>query len=454
MKNSKVEFISWRFYFLSAIILFVVAGLVARMIDLSVIKRQFLQAQGNARALRVINEPAFRGIIMDREGYPLAISTSVFSVWINPKEVMLNKKQLNSLADLLGMKFTDIQKILRHDKNKEFAYLKRDLAPDTANRVKALLLPGVYLEQDYKRFYPESEITAHVIGFTNVDDKGQEGLELAYNQWLSGIPGKKLVLKDRLGRVISDVRDIQNQQSGHDLVLSLNHQIQYLAYRELMAGVTDNVAASGTVIVLDVKTGEILAMVNLPAFNPNNISAQAKNFIRNRAVTDSFEPGSTIKTFSMAMALASGLYKPDTVVNTAPGWIRLDHYTVRDEHPRDAMTVTQVLQLSSDVGVTKIMLSLPSNHLADFLAHFGFGEVTGVGFPGEQSGRLGHRPVWKPSDLAHLAFGYGISVTALQLAQAYATIANDGKKSHYHCCELKPRRKVSKLFSLTLRIKC
>lgn len=424
----KIEFIPWRFYFIGAIIFLAVAGLIVRMVDLSVFERNFLETQGNARSLRVISEPAFRGMITDRNGYPLAISTSVYSVWANPKEMIADKKSLRALSRILGLDTKTLQTQIEHykEKNREFVYLKRDLPPEIVNQVKALSISGIYLEPDYKRFYPEGEIASHVIGFTNVDDKGQEGLELAYNDWLSGVPGKKLVVKDRLGRVISDVQNIEKQQPGHDLALSVDYHLQYLAYRELMEGVQKNLAKSGTAIVMDVKTGEILAMVNYPSFNPNKITPQEKNYMRNSAVTDIFEPGSTIKTFSVAAALASGKYKPDTVINTHPGWMRIEHYVVHDEHNNGPLTVTQILQLSSNVGISKIMLSLPSNQLAAFLHRMGFGEITGVGFPGEQAGRLPKRPIWRPSALAHLAFGYGISATALQLAHAYATLANDG----------------------------
>lgn len=424
----KIDFLARRFYFLAAIMLLVVIGLVARMVDLSVIKRQFLQSQGNARVLRTVTEPAFRGMITDREGYPLAISTSVYSAWVNPKEFITDKKSLSALSNTIGIKYSDLQNLLQRYKNKEFAYLKRDLSPAIAQKVKALKLPGVYLLQSYKRFYPEGEVASQVIGFTNVDDKGQEGLELAYNDWLSGVAGKKLVVKDRLGRIISNVQNMQNQQAGHDLVLSLNNRIQYLAYRELMAGIEKNLAVSGSVIVLDVKTGEVLAMVNFPSFNPNNIAKQEKSSLRNRALTDIFEPGSTIKTFSIATALTSGKFKPDTVIDTYPGWMRIERWLVHDEHANGALTVTQILQLSSNVGMSKIILSLPPIQLTNVLDRLGFGETTGIGFPGEQSGRYVHRKTWSPSAIAHLSFGYGISVTALQLAHAYATIANDGVK--------------------------
>jgi cell division protein FtsI (penicillin-binding protein 3) len=425
-----IELSAWRFYLLSFFILSIVAGLIVRMIDLAVIKRNFLQTQGNVRSLRVITEPAFRGMITDRNGYPLAISTSVFSVWVNPKEFSFKSSSIKSLANLLEMPPKTIQGQLERYKNKgrEFVYVKRELSPGMAKEVKSLKIPGVYLQQDYKRFYPEGEVAAHVLGFTNIDDKGQEGLELAYNDWLTGLPGKVLVIKDRMGRIISDVQEIQKQRPGNDLVLSINRRIQYLAYRELMDGVQKNIASSASVVVLDIKTGEILAMVNQPSFNPNKIANQPKNNFRNRAVTDSFEPGSTIKAFSIVSALDSGQYKPDSVIDTHPGWMLVDHHLVRDEHNNGLLNLSQILQLSSNVGMSKVILSLPPQQLWNLLHRVGFGETTGIGFPGEQSGKLVNRPVWKPFALATLSFGYGISVTALQVAHAYATIANEGVK--------------------------
>ncbi|EKD55297.1 MAG: hypothetical protein ACD_60C00015G0005 [uncultured bacterium] len=427
---AQITFISWRFYLLNVFILLTVFGLIARMVDLAVIKRPFLQDQGDARALRLISEPAFRGMITDRNGYPLAISTSVYSIWVNPKEFSFDKKQIKQLGKILNILPEIILTALKRsqDKNREFVYLKRGVSPELAKEIKSFMFPGVYLQEDYKRFYPEGEVAAHVIGFTNVDDRGQEGLELLYNDWLTGAVGKKYVLKDRRGRVVSNLQTVQQQRAGSNLTLSINHKIQYLAYRELQRGVTENAALSGSVVILDVKTGEVLAMVNQPSFNPNHILPDEKETFRNRAVTDIFEPGSTIKSFSIATALDSGRFKPDTMIDTYPGWMRVEHHLVRDEHNNGALTVTQVLQLSSNVGVSKIILSLPPDQLWNLLHRMGFGEMTGVGFPGEQAGRLVKRSSWRPFALATLSFGYGISVTPLQLAHAYATLANDGVK--------------------------
>jgi cell division protein FtsI (penicillin-binding protein 3) len=425
-----IIFIPWRFYFLITIIVFVILGLVVRVVDLTIIKQSFLQHEGNARVMRTLNTPAFRGMIMDRNGYPLAVSTSVYSVWVNPQDIVLTQQNSNLLAKLLAIHPADIHNelVLAKIKHKEFIYLKRSVAPNIADQIKKLKLPGLFLQEEYKRYYPEGEVAAHIVGLTNIDDKGQEGLELAYNPWLSGVPGKKSVIKDRLGRTVAELKTLQEQVPGKDLKLSIDRRIQYLAYRELMNGMKQNAAASGSVVVLDTKTGEVLAMVNQPSFNPNNRSVHHSEVYRNRAVTDSFEPGSTIKAFSIASALESGLYKPTSVVDTNPGWLRVDHHVVRDEHNNGQIDIAQILQYSSNVGTTKIILSLPPAQLWRVLHRIGFGEMTGVGFPGEQSGSLVNRAKWAPFTLATLAFGYGISVTPIQLAQAYSVFANNGIK--------------------------
>lgn len=425
----KSQLIVWRFNCVVAFICLIVIILMIRLIELAIFKKNFLQTESNARVLRVVTQPAFRGMIVDREGYPLAISTSVYSIWINPQEFLTNDPELLHLSTLLKLSKENLLRMVMRAKTKarEFVYIKRDLSPELAEKIKLLKVSGVYLEQGSKRFYPEGEITSHVIGFTNVDDQGQEGLELQYNQWLAGKPGKKIVIKDRLGRVIDDVKTIQANEPGHDLSLSIDHRVQYLAYRELLAGVEENKAESGSVVVLDVKTGEILAMVNFPSYNPNNHTQYLSQAVfRNRAVTDVFEPGSTIKSFSIASGLDSKQYTPLTVINTSPGWIVVGHHMVRDEHNKGPLTLTQILQYSSNVGNTKMLLSLPPDELWSLLHRVGFGEITGIGFPGERSGELAHHT--DSFELATLGFGYGLSVTTLQLAAAYSVFANHGMK--------------------------
>jgi cell division protein FtsI (penicillin-binding protein 3) len=351
-------------------------------------------------------------------------------VWINPQEFQVEKKKLKALENLTGVAAKTISnhQVRYKNQNREFAYIKRAVPPDVAQQIKALSIPGVYLQQDYRRYYPEGEVSSHLIGFTNIDDEGQEGLELAYNSWLQGEPGKKWVIKDRLGRVISDVETIQDQKPGGDLTLSIDRRIQYLAYRELLAGTIEAEAVSGSVIVLDAQTGEILAMVNVPSYNPNNRKDTKPAQLRNRAVTDTFEPGSTLKVFSVAAALASGKFKPDTIIDTSPGWLRVGHDLVRDEHGKGPMTVAQILQKSSNVGVTKMLLELPADTLWTLLHDVGFGSQSNATFPGEQGGSLVKHHPWGAFTIATLGFGYGMSANTLQLAQAFSVFANQGVK--------------------------
>lgn len=427
----RTTYVAWRFYLILSFIVLIVAGLSWRVFDLAVLNQHFLRHQGDERVLRMVSTPSFRGMIVDRNGFPLAVSTTVYSVWINPQEFSPLKEDLSALSRLLGLKSKDITQTVKQTakKHREFVYLKRAISPELANQIKALNIPGTYLQQEYKRYYPEGEITSHVIGFTNIDDQGQEGLELGYNQWLQGEQGKKWVIKDRIGRVISDVQTIQDEKPGSDLVLSIDRRIQYLAYRELLSGVIQNKAASGTAVVMDTKTGEILAMVNVPSFNPNNRQGVKSDAFRNRAVTDVLEPGSTIKAFTIASALESGVIKPDSVIDTSPGWMRVGRNVVKDEHGNNGlMSISQILQKSSNMGAAKIVLASPPNQLWDMLHRVGFGENTGIGFPGEQSGVLIKHNPWGQFILATLSFGYGMSATPLQITRAYSVLANNGVK--------------------------
>lgn len=421
---------SSRFYLILTVIILVVAGLVWRVYDLAILDQHFLRQQGDERVLRLVSNPSFRGMIVDRNGFPLAVSTSVYSVWMNPEEFYPLEEDLSALAEMLGTKSKNIMELSKHNKEKkrEFVYLARGVSPELANHIKALNIPGIYLQQAYRRYYPEGEITAHVIGFTNVDDQGQEGLELGYNQWLQGTPSKKWVIKDRLGRIISDVQNVQDEKPGHDLVLSIDRRIQYLAYRELLAGVMQSKAASGTAIVMDVKTGEVLAMVNVPSFNPNNRHGVKNENIRNRAVTDIFEPGSTMKAFTVASALETGKFKPDSIIDTSPGWMRVGRNVVKDEKDNGMLSISQILQYSSNMGAAKMVLALPPDELWSMLARVGFGEETGIGFPGEQNGVLIKHNPWGQFILATLSFGYGMSATPLQITRAYSVLANAGIK--------------------------
>lgn len=418
-----------RYYVIIAILLLGLCGLLGRLIYLTVINRAFLQGQGDARTLRTVAIPAYRGMILDRNGEPLAISTPVDSVWINPKDFDPSKTDLYKLDDLLGMSRADMNSKINKAHDHEFLYLKRDLDPSIGAAVKNLGIPGLYIEGDYRRYYPEGPVTAHVLGFTNIDDRGQEGMELAYNNWLQGVTGLKRVLKDRYGHEVADVDVIKAPRSGENLTLSIDHRMQYFAYQELQAGVEKYKADSGSVVILDVHTGEILAMVNYPSFNPNNRPAVEDGRYRNRAVTDLFEPGSTIKSFSMASALASGKYQVNSHINTSPGWMIVSGKKIDDDgYNRGDLDLTGILQHSSNVGMSKIIISLPPENLWNILHNVGLGQLTASNFPGERSGILMNYPVWDPFVLATMSWGYGVSVTALQIAQAYMILAADGVK--------------------------
>lgn len=418
---------SWRFILLIVLLSFALAGIFWRLIDLGVIKRSFLLKQSKARILRTINIPAHRGMITDRDGKPLAISAPVQSIWVNPKIFDASEQQLEQLSHLLKIPSIMIQQHIATMKHHDFVYLKRRISPELADKVKQLEIQGVFSQKEYRRYYPDGEISAHVVGLTNVDDQGQEGLELAYNRWLRGEPGKKEVLKDRMGHVVAEIALIKPPLRGRDLTLSIDRRIQYLAFEALKSAVQKFHAQSGSIVVLDVRTGEVLAMVNQPSYNPNNRPKIHDGRFRNRAVTDLFEPGSTIKPFNIALALESGKYTPDSKINTNPGWMVIGGYKIRDDGLNYGLIdLTEVLKKSSNIGAAKIMLSLEPQEYWALLHTMGFGHRTQSGFPGEAAGTLEHRRVWYPSVIATLAYGYGIAVTTLQLAHAYSILANGG----------------------------
>ncbi|MCW8384901.1 penicillin-binding transpeptidase domain-containing protein [Fluoribacter dumoffii] len=403
--------------------------LIWRMVDLTVLHRQFLQGQGNARSLRVVDIPAHRGMIMDRNGTPLAISTPVESVWVNPKEFSPDKEQFMSLADYLNLTPQQLSRKIVDAENKglEFLYLQRQLPPPLTKKIKALKIPGVNFQKEFKRYYPDSDSISQLIGFTNVDDQGLEGIELAYQDWLKGIVGKKRVIKDRLGRIIDELGVIKEPRPGRDMALSIDRRLQYLAYSELNKTVEEFGAKSGSVVVVDTENGEILAMANVPSYNPNSRGRYDKDTYRNRAVTDTFEPGSVIKTFSIASALETGLFTPTTIIDTNPSWMTVHGRTVRDIHNYGILDVTGVLQHSSNVGVTKMVLASPPEQLIGLLQRCGFGQRTESTYPGESEGGIVNVKDANPFVLATLSFGYGLSVTALQLAKANMVFANKGK---------------------------
>ncbi len=417
----------WRFYALLLILLLGVLGLVLRMINLAIFDRPFLMEQSDSRVLRLIDIPSYRGMITDRNIVPLAVSAPVDSVWVNPQIFQANQTQLTALSDILRLKPQELQQKTAKTTGREFVYLARTLPPEVVEKIKALDIKGIGYQREYRRFYPSGEVMAHVLGFTNIDDNGQEGLELAYNDWLRGVPGKRQVVKDRLGQIIANVGTVRAPQEGHDLNLSIDSRIQYLAYSTLQNAIPKFNADSGSIVVLDVTTGEVLAMVNSPSYNPNARSGHTEGY-RNRAVTDVFEPGSTMKVFSVASALASGKYKPTTLVDTRPGFMTIGGHTIRDDDYNGIINLIQILQKSSNIGVAKITLSLPPENLSNFLTRMGFGTSTQSGFPGESNGVFVKERLKRPADLATTAYGYGISATPLQLAKAYAIFATHGIK--------------------------
>ena len=400
--------------------------LVARAAWLQTFNDEFLTRQGDNRQLRVAKIPAHRGVITDRNGEPLAVSTPVDSVWVNPRRIVLEPDRIPQLAAVLGTDGEALARRLTRNINREFMYLKRHMRPSEAKAIAALNIPGIGIEREYQRYYPAGEVIGHIVGFTDIDDVGQEGLELAFDQWLSGQPGKKRVLRDRLGRVVEDVERLQSPSPGRELATSIDLRIQYLAYRELKAAIQRTGSASGSVVVLDVSTGEVLAMVNQPAYNPNDRSQFSPTKYRNRAITDIFEPGSTIKTLIVAAALESGQYHSRSQINTSPGRVQVGNKLIEDKNNLGTIDLGTLLARSSNVGATKLAMSLPPETLYEVLSGFGLGRLSGSGFPGESAGLLSHYSNWRPISQATLAYGYGVSLTPLQLAQAYSIIGSGG----------------------------
>lgn len=430
-----VKLPAWRRRLLLVLVLLGFAALLGRGLYLQSFHKRFLQEKGDARYNRTLTLPSQRGKITDRYGELLAISSPVESVWANPSDVQINASQTKKIADLLGLKIAVVSKKLANSE-REFVYLKRRVSPELAAEVMKLEIPGVYLQREYKRYYPAGEVTAHLVGFTGIDDKGQEGFELTMNDTLSGRSGSRRVIKDRAGHIIEDLEAVKVPQDGHDVTLSIDRRIQYLAHRELVKSVEKYQAKAGAAIVLDAKTGEVLAMVNVPTYNPNNpVNIVGKT--RNRAITDTFEPGSTMKTVTAAAALASGKYQPDTKIQTAPGYMSIGPATIHDAHPHGVLTVAEVIQKSSNVGAAKMALSLDRQYLWGVFNQMGFGTKTRIGFPGEATGRVRDYKTWRPIEQATMSYGHGISVTLLQLARAYTVFANDGELKPVSLLKLK-----------------
>ena len=416
----------WRARFALALLLAAFAVLAARSAYLQSMKTGFLQEKGEARYARVLEIPGTRGRILDRNGEALAISTPVKSVWAIPNDFSATPAQLAALARLLGQDPKELERRVA-GAEREFVYLKRQIPPEVAEKVAALGIAGVYQLSEYRRYYPGGETTAHVVGFTGVDDAGQEGIELADQKLLAGTAGSRRVIKDRLGRIVEDVESIRAAQDGQDLTLALDTKVQNLAFGALKSAVEAQKAKAGAIVVLDVRTGEVLALANVPTYNPNNRAKLTPAQVRNRAMTDTFEPGSTLKPFTIALALELGKITPQTVIPTAPGTLTIGAYTIHDSHREGALTVTQVIQKSSNVGSAKIALSLPREEMHEFFRRLGFGAAPHLGFPGEATGKLRPAKTWRPVEQATMAYGHGISVSLIQLARAYTVFARDGE---------------------------
>jgi cell division protein FtsI (penicillin-binding protein 3) len=415
----------WRASFVLVLLMGSFVGLTGRSLYLQSVKQDFLQQKGESRYARTLELPATRGQILDRNGQVLAASTPVKSIWAIPSDaITLKPGQLRQLARLLEMDVAELN--ARFAAGKDFVYIKRQVAPDVAARIKALALPGIHDVPEFRRYYPSGEVTAHVVGFTGADDAGQEGVERMLQPSLAGTPGSRRVIKDRRGNVVEDVESIKEPQDGQDVVLSLDSKLQYLAFAALKQALAENRAKAGGIVVLDARTGEVLALANLPTYNPNNRSGLVGAQLRNRALTDSFEPGSTLKPFTVALALDQGKFRPDTQVQTAPGRLTIGRATISDAHPHGVLTVAEVIQKSSNVGVAKIAATLSYQDMWRMLDAVGFGTPPQLGFPGESGGRLRPYKNWRPIEQATMSYGHGIAVSLMQLARSYLAFGRDG----------------------------
>jgi cell division protein FtsI (penicillin-binding protein 3) len=416
----------WRSRFVLIVVIGLFAVLAGRAFYLQGMQTAFLQAKGEARYGRVIEMPASRGTVKDRNGQLLAISTAVESIWASPEDFEIEEPQVLALAKVLAVDAAEIrQKIARKDR--QFVYLKRQISPDQATKVMALRIPGIFQQREYRRFYPAGEMMAHVVGFTGIEDTGQEGIELAAQERLAGKPGSRKVIKDRKGRVVEDVQAMRPPRDGEEVELAIDQRLQFLAHRELKAAVEQHRAKGGSLVILDARTGEVLALVNQPDYNPNNRANVTGKQTRNRSVTDLYEPGSTFKPFTVAAALDSGLVKPGTPFQTAPGNMKIGKWTISDSHPSGMLTVAQIIQKSSNVGAAKIQLSMPAERMGNFYRELGFGLVPQTGFPGEAKGIVRPWDKWRPIEQATMSYGMGISVSLLQVARAYTIFTNEGQ---------------------------
>jgi cell division protein FtsI (penicillin-binding protein 3) len=431
MKPTARKVIPWRFYIVVVALCTLLALLVGRILLLQVLDveqgYEFLQGQGAMRSVRTAEIPAYRGVISDRRGEPLAVSTPVISIWANPK-ILNGSERLPELAGALGMELTILSDKLERYASKQFMYLERHRDPADAREILSLRVPGVYGEREYRRFYPAGEVASQLVGFTNVDGEGIAGLELAYDEWLRGYPGKKKYIKDLHGDAVRDIGVLEPARPGKDLTLSIDLRLQYLQHRELQRAMVKLGASAGSIVTLDAHTGEVLAMVNHPVYNPNSRKGFKFANTRNRAMTDVYEPGSTMKPLTLVAALESGKYTTETLIDTSPGRIRVGRKTLPDPRNYGEITVSRVIEKSSQVGVTKMALELGHEPIWDVFNRFGIGSPPGTGFPGESAGQLPNRPRWRAIEKVTLAFGYGLTASPLQLAHAYTVFANEGRQ--------------------------
>jgi cell division protein FtsI (penicillin-binding protein 3) len=445
-KDIPAKLPGWRATVLFAVLLAGLAGLLGRGVYLQGIHDDFLQKKGDARYSRVIEVSAHRGMIADRNGEPLAVSTPVESVWASPSDVEADSGQIKKLAQILRMDTEELKNRLS-DPSRDFVYLKRRLPPDEAEKVVNLNLPGISLQREYRRYYPAGEEAAQTLGFTGLDDNGQEGLELAFQEHLAGKPGSQRVIRDRRGRIVEDAGSLHPSKPGGDIVLSLDSNVQHLAFRELESAVRQHKAKAGAVVVLDARSGEVLALANYPSYNPNNRGNTSPKAMRNRAIADLFEPGSTMKPFTVATAIETGKIGPNTLINTERGVFIVNGREIHDQHPEPMLSVAQVIQKSSNIGSAKIALSLKSSTLWQSFADSGFGTQTGSNFPGEASGKLRDPQTWLPIEKATMSYGHGISVSLLQLARAYTVFASDGELKPVSLLKLDAPAAGKKVFS-------
>ena len=416
----------WRSQFIVAVIAAGFLGLVARAAYVQVIDNAFFKRQGTVRFVRTLDLPANRGRILDRNGNILASSVPVPSIWANPEDIERDPVKLKALAKLLGMSSAELDKKLK-DEDKIFVWLKRQVDESVAKDIAALKIKGVYDRKEYKRIYPEGESVAHVVGFTNVENLGQEGVELAFNKALGGKAGSRRVIKDRLGRVVEDIGEMVPPLDGQDLQLSIDSKVQYFAYEKIKETVIANKAAAGSVVVLDVKTGEVLALVNYPSYSPGKRGSLSGAQLRNRALTDTFEPGSTMKPIVVGLALEKGIVKPETLIQTAPGYLQMGTAKITDAHPHGVLSVNEVIQKSSNVGTVKIAMQMQPHDMWEVFTQVGLGQKPQVPFPGAVAGKVRAYKTWRPIEQATMSYGYGLSTSLFQLAQAYTVFAHDGE---------------------------